>query len=321
MTNLPEIEPYDITGGEKVQYGRYAALEVVFDQYISELESYFLDEYNVLFELDYSIQNGLKFKDYLKSLAYQIPIVAFELYPLKSECLLILDNRSTNLMLQKETIKSQQKTSIGKNPFADKSDSLALKNELEKLLIHFDDSWKNILKVKSKLNSLVFNKIKAKVMDETEACIVVRIFMKQKQYKAVWEFCFSAYQLDRIIEKFGSRVLLAGNNKTNRNPLIKEYLTKMLLKESTYDLTAELGTLDISQKKLVDSFKKQEIIPIKSSIRHNITVNLNKSPMLSAQLGLTHDFLSLQINGKYEAIKESVKEDIKPFSAIRFPEK
>lgn len=320
MANIPVVEPYDITCGERIEFGKYAALEVIFDQFMSELESYFLDEYNLLFEFDYSIRNGLKFKDYLKSLDYQIPIVTFELSPLKGECLFVLDNRSTNLILQKKAIKSQKKTNIGKHFLINGTNSQDYKSELEGLLFCLDNCWKNIIKVDSKLNKLVFNKIKAKVMAESEACIVVHVLIKQKKFQANWEFCFSAYQLDRIIEEFGSRVLLTGNNKTFQNPMIKEYLTKMLLEESTYEISAELGSLKISQKKLLESYNNQEIIPIKSGIKHNITVNLNQTPILSAQLGSTHNHLSLQINGKYDAIKESVKEDLKPFSAIHFPE-
>jgi len=143
--------------------------------------------------------------------------------------------------------------------------------------------------------------------------------LNQNQFSTYWEFCFSDYQLDQVIKKYGSKLLLAGNGETRENCLTNRYFSELLLKESNYHLTGVLGELHISEKELLDSYHSQTVIPINNDISKNVIVTVNEKPLLSASAGVTNDQIALQINGKYE--KKKVEERIKqkPFLKIEFP--
>ncbi|MCP4751533.1 MAG: hypothetical protein GY866_11615 [Proteobacteria bacterium] len=319
MNVQPDIERYDITCGEKIQYGYYAALEVVFKKYIGELESYFFDEFNLSFQFDFEIKTGMKFREYLNGIEQPTPIFIYGLSPLKGDCLFLMENRSANLILAKAALNKSKRISLSNRFQLNAGNSRDIQHTVEDLLDLFQKSWENIFTVNSKLKKLVSNKIKAKVMNPAEACIAVKINMTQNNYAAYWEFCFSAYQLDQIIKKYGAKVLLAGKGEVRENQKIREYFTDLLLKESSYELRGIIGELNISQKELEESYHSEKVLPLKNVLNQNVIIQLNKVPILSASAGVTHENLSLQVNGKFEKVKVDIKQQQKPFSKLQFP--
>ena len=319
MVTPAEFKAYDITCGETVHYGYYAALEVVFNQYLNELESYFFDEFNTSLDFSYEIITGMKFNKYLDSFQKPQPIFLFNLFPLIGDCLLVMENRAVNLLLAKQKLKKSRKTGVNNHFSLNGENSQQIQITIEHLLSLFSGCWEKILPVKSKLKKLVSNKIKARIMSPAEASVIVRVNLNQNQFSTYWEFCFSDYQLDQVIKKYGSKLLLAGNGETRENCLTNRYFSELLLKESNYHLTGVLGELHISEKELLDSYHSQTVIPINNDIRKNVIVTVNEKPLLSASAGVTNDQIALQINGKYE--KKKVEERIKqkPFLKIEFP--
>ncbi len=319
MITPANIQPYDITCGEKVQYGYYAALEVVFNQFLNELESYFFDEFNTSLEFSYDIITGLKFKKFLERLESPQPIFLFNLSPLIGDCLLTMENRSANLLLAREKLRENRKTAVNNQFILNNSHSNDIQVVIEQLLGRFCDCWEKILPVESKLKKLVSNKIKARILSPVEACVIVRINLRQNHFSTYLEFCFSDYQLDQVIKKFGSKLLLAGNGEARESETTKRYFTELLLSESHYLISGVLGELNISEKELLESFQNQTVIPIKSDIRNNAIVTINEKPLLSASVGMTNDQIALQVNGKYERkmVEEKIKQ--KSFSKIQFP--
>jgi len=319
MADSIDIKPFDITCGEKVHYGYYAALEVVFNQYLNELESYFFDEFNTSLEFSYEILTGMKFRQFLDRIENPQPIFLFNLTPVIGDCLLIMENRSANLLLAQDNLHANRKTSIS-NQFSLNSDhSVKIQGKIDKLLSLFSNCWENILPVSSTLQKLVSNKIKARIMSPVEGCVTVRVTLKQNQFSTYWEFCFSDYQLDQVIKKYGSKLLLTGDRQVRKNKATKQYFSELLLNESQFSLTGVLGDLNISEQDLLDSYHNQTVIPIQNEISNNAVITVNDKPLLSASIGISNDHVALQVNGKYDRKKVEEKEKQKSFSKIHFP--
>lgn len=319
MADSMDIKPYDITGGEKVHFGYYAALEVVFNQYLNELESYFFDEFNTTLEFSYEIITGLKFRQFLERIENPQPIFLFHLSPVIGDCLLIMENRGANLLLSQEKLQANRKTSINNQFTLNSEHSAKIHGKINKLLSLFSKCWENILPVNSSLQKLVSNKIKARIMSPVEGCVIVRMNLKQNQFSTYWEFCFSDYQLDQVIKKYGSKLLLAGDGQVRENKATKQFFSELLLNESQFSLTGVLGDLNISEQDLLDSFHNQTVIPIKNEVSNNAVITVNNKPLLSASVGISNDHVALQVNGKYDKKKIEGKVKQKSFSKIHFP--
>ncbi len=321
MTVEQSVKPYDITCGEKVKYGVYAALEIVFQQYINKLELFFFDEFKLAFDFDFKIKTGIRFNRYLESVKQPSPVFVFQLHPVVKDCLLVADNRIINLILAKNNLFKNGKADISNSFQVNTENSKKIKSTFKKFLDLFQDSWKSVHDVESQLKQLVTNRIKAKIMDPAESCIICSVTIKQKRFRSEWEFCFSNYQLDRIIEKHGTRALLSSHSYSPSNPKIKEVLSEILIQEMTYELKGILGQLEISPNDLIESFSGKKVIPLKNDINNNVTVMLSEHPILSAVAGETNEKLSLQVNGKYETVKKTAGKVQKSFSKIKYSRK
>jgi flagellar motor switch protein FliM len=190
---------------------------------------------------------------------------------------------------------------------------------MDQLFILFESSWAKVHRIECKLKRVVSNKIKAKVMDNTESCVVVSIEMKQNRFVSHWDFCFSTYLLDRIIEKRGAKGLLAASgHHRGQEKKVKEYFEKLLLEESRYQIDAVLGFINLSSKDLWDSYQNKTVIPIKNVVQGHAEVQLNKNPILAAEIGETAGQISLKVADSFSTMASVIKKSKKSFSKLTF---
>jgi flagellar motor switch protein FliM len=319
MTSERKIKPYDITNGERVSYGYYSALEVIFQQFINKLEVFIYDEFKLSFSFNYKISSGIRFNKYLESMNQPAPLFIFSLQPLVSDSIFRTDNRFINLILLKNTLIKEGKVTLDNSFSLENTNSKTVKAVMDQLFILFESSWAKVHRIECKLKRVVSNKIKAKVMDNTESCVVVSIEMKQNRFVSHWDFCFSTYLLDRIIEKRGAKGLLAASgHHRGQEKKVKEYFEKLLLEESRYQIDAVLGFINLSSKDLWDSYQNKTVIPIKNVVQGHAEVQLNKNPILAAEIGETAGQISLKVADSFSIMASVIKKSKKSFSKLTF---
>jgi len=318
MKGTDNITKFDITRGEHIQCGYYAALESVVEQYIRKLEAHFFDEFGLSMHFEYQIKNGNKFRDVHKQMAEYSPIFVLGLSPLRGESLLVMDNKSANLLISKQHLQRDGKITLKNRFILDATKRDIIEHQVKELLVHFESSWSNIFNLKCVLKRLVSHKIKAKVMSPLEACVTLQIKARYHDFEGDWCFYFSAYQLDSIMKTYRSKALLIGEGGDWEDKHIKDYLSSLLLGSSEYEAKGVLGKLIISQEKLLKSYEDGSVLPIESLINTNVEIQMNKEAMLAATLGDTNGNVALQINGGYEAVVEEIKLQGKPFQQTKF---
>lgn len=315
MTNKQNIKPFDITRGERIEVGYHTALEAIFNHFINDLEVLFYDRYNKAFDFSYSIKTENKFSNFFKNVQFNIPIFIFKLNPLSRNCLLVLDNSFSNSVI--ENFSKCANTGSG---FKINSENYqAVKGLIDNLLGSFCQSWKKIYPVDYSLTKLVSNRIKAKVLSPTEACTRIKVNVGLGDFKTHFEFCFSSYQLDPILKKFSKKALLAGESDSYLSEESNLFLNGLLLDETDYKVKGVIGGINVSHNNLIDSLKTGKVLKLSNSLNKNAIVEINNKKVLSADIGVCRDNFSLQINGKFEAVKEEIKQKTKPFSKIKFP--
>ncbi len=315
------IKPYDITNGEKISYGYYSAMDVVFQKFMNKLEIFMYDEFNLTFSFDFKISSGKRFNHYLEELAQPSPIFVFSLNPLMRDSLFHTDNRFINLILAKEKLFKEGKVGLHNGFSLENNNSKEVKKVVGKIVKLFESCWSKVHQVECRLKSVVSNRIKAKVMDSTESCVNVSLQMKQNDFVSNWDFCFSTYQLDRIMEKRGAKGLLAASGLQNHDERIKQYFTNLVLEQSKYELKGILGSINLTSKDLLESYQKKSIIPIQSVVKNHAQIQLNNIPVLAADIGETDGQISLKIEDSYNNAATEVKKSKKSFSKLTFGKK
>lgn len=312
------IKPYDITRGEKVSYGYYSALEVVFQKFLNKLETFMYDEFKLVFSFDFEISTDHRFSDFQKLLTQPTPIFIFNLNPLLRDSILKTDNRFINLILSKQILFKERKVALHNRFSQENSQREEVQETLKKVLELFESCWEKVHQVRCGLKGVVSNRIKAKVMDSTESCVLVSLTMRQNNFTSKWDFCFSTYQLERIIEKRGSKGLLAASGVQNHDRLIREFFNKLLIDQSSYELKGVLGSMQLTSKDLIQSYRNKSIIPISSSVRNNAEIHLNNAPVLAAEIGETTGRISLKVMDKYSNVASDNQKSPKSFSRLTF---
>ena len=314
-----DVKPYDISGGETVACGYYAALESIFRRYIGALEVQFYDRFNKVFEFDYEIQTGSKFQPYLQSLPTPVPIFLFQLIPLSGESLLIMGNGWCNLFLNTRNA-AMRNTILQDDSFGVTVHNSQFMGKLASQTIRrFCFCWKDIQHVEGKLRRLVSNQIKAKVMDPLETCVLVKVKSRYKDFEAWCQFCFSSYQLDTIMREYRHKALIIGEATRREHRADRSAMVDLLMSETPYKVSGELGRMHLSQDALMKSLRRGDVLPFDNRIDNDVTVKINGIPILSAVPGVTDDGLSLKINGRLADVVNRAKERKKHFSKLTFP--
>ncbi len=312
-------ENYDLTRGEQIQQGYFAALEVVMRRFVSEMESFFFDQLKIHCEFDYSINSNRQFRQILADIPQPCPIFRFQFSPWRGESLLIMDNALANLFLQQKELVDTGRVLIQNEFQVTKQNFGPLERAAKTMLNAFAKSWRKLAPAEAQVTTLVANRLKAKVLAPTESTVMVKVGLRYKKFQSHWDFCFSAYELDPLLKKYGKKALLTGYCETEPRKEEKSHLEQSLLTQSCYQIQALAGELTLSPAQLKEALKQKTILPFKAYLNGDLVVHLNGQPQLSACLGETHGQLALQINGRYQVKKEQVKQKPVSFKPLNFP--
>ena len=317
--NQTNYKNYDITRGETIQQGYFAALEVILRRYTSSLESYFFEVFKIHCQFSTSIQPNLQLRDYLAKIEQPSPIFIFGFSPLRTDSLLVMENRLANLLLNREELFSEGKATIPKKFTVTGENYHVLEETTEKLLSILSESWGKLQEADCNLKQLVSHRIKAKVLAPTESVVVVKVNLQYHGFSTGFEFCLSAYELDPILKKYGKKALLSGYCEKDASAEERSHLNEAVQKRTNYQIKGYLGEMMLSKEALVEAEKNNAVLPISNILKDNLLVTLNGEPVFNAVTGESRDMAALQVIGPYQEGKEEAKKTPPPFKASSFP--
>ncbi|MDX2469420.1 MAG: hypothetical protein QNL04_02455 [SAR324 cluster bacterium] len=317
--NQVNWQAYDITRGENIQQGYFAALEVILRRYTSTLESYFFEVFKIHCQFSTTIQSNLQLRDYLDKIEQPSPIFIFGFSPLRTDSLLVMENRLANLFLNKDALFSQGKAVIPKRFTVNNDNYHFLEETTTDLLNSLSESWGKLQPASSTLKNLVSHRVKAKVLTSTESVVVVKIKLQYHGFTTGFEFCFSAYELDPILKKYGKKALLSGYCEKDPSEDEKKHLSEAIQKRANYQVKGYLGEMVLSKTALLEAKEKNLVLPISNILKDNLLVTLNGEPVFNAVSGESRENSALQVIGPYLKGKEEAKKTPPPFTPSKFP--
>lgn len=309
--------PFDLSRGESITSGYYTPLEVVVKNYLSELESYFFDQFHISCLFDFRIDPAGKFQEYLGSIAQPTPIFVVNFSTLKEDALLVMDNPLANLFLEREELVRQGRAKVPKGFAVDLDNYPRLEEGVSQLVGLFAKSWSRLQDCNHRISKLVSHRIKAKIMAPGESCLKVKVGLSYKGFSSGFEFCFSAFGMDLFLKSYGRQALLMGE-RSQPTPNL-EPLRRRIEAEAEYQATAVLGELYLSKQDLESSLKTGMVLPVKSGLKDQIAVLVNGLPLLSGEPGESLGHQAVLVQGRIDEVRQELKKQPKPFSKTRYP--
>lgn len=311
------IKKYDLTRGEKIVHGPMAGLEIIFNRLALELESCLFDQFSIPFQIDFGVEQGIKFRDFQLSLEQPHPIFIFQLAPLKGDALLVIENRFANLFFQQKELRQNKKISVTNNFLVNNNNFTLLQDSVVNILLKLQKSWDTFGSVQLALKKLVSHRMKAKVINPFETCAIVTMKFCWKQFETKLRFCFSYIFLDPILKSVSRSDLLASEGKTEIYSDITEHF-RQTLQDIPYDISGVLGKIRLSRNQLIEKMNSGAILPIRREKNDYSTVFINNVPLFSCTVGSIRDNYSVQLHKACEENIETNPSKEKKFQKIQF---
>lgn len=313
------VTDYDITRGEKIHLGYFSALEAIFKQFCSGLESLLYDRFKISCDLSYVIQSGFSYGTFIKGLEQPLPMFLFHTEGLKGASIMAMENNLANLFLFRDDLFEKGRVVIPRSFQLNETNHMEVKDAATEIMQRFEESVSIIETSKVEVDKLVSHRIKAQIMEPEEPCVKVKVRAAYKEFSGHMEFCFSAYQLDPLLKRSGKKVLLnrfADEPSKENNP---GWIASLIEDKANFQVKGIYGEVNVSQDQLQQALLSKEPIPLHSDINGNLIICINGQPQLSGQAGSSRGQLALQVNGKYQAVKEETKKKPVPFAKLQFP--
>lgn len=314
-----KIRPYDLTRGESVKKGYFAALEAIMQRFCLLMESYLFDQFKISCQIGYQLRSGQSFKSYAEALEQPLPIFRFGLTSLKGESLMVMENSLANLFLFGADLFKKGRAVIPKGFRLTAENHEPLKASAEEIMALFQESYQLIEPSELEIHKLVSHRVKAQIMSPEEPQVTASVTIAYKAFKGKMEFCFSAYQLDPMLKRSGKKALLTRFVEQDQPEPKLEKIHQLIEERACYLAKGTLGKMRLSHQELAEAQRTGKPIPLQSEINGNVIVSLNGEPVLSATAGASHGKMALKINGEFKAKRQEAKEQPVPFAQLTFP--
>jgi len=318
MTTEDNIKKYDLTRGEKVSHGPMAGLEIVFRKLAFELESFLFEQFEIPFEIDYHVEQGVKFRDFQHLLNHPVPIFTFDFFPYKGKSLLVTDNRFANLFFAREDLLRRKKMAISNKFQVSIKNYRILQKGITTILEKLQQSWSIFEEVRLETDKLVSHRLKANVMNPSQTCIVTTLRFRWHHFESNMKFCFSYALLDPIMRKISRKDILVSEGKSERFPEVEQHF-KESLKKIPCEISGVLGKVRLSKHEILNKIKSGEVIPVSLLKEGNSYLTVNDVPVFTGTPGVVNENFSMQLNGNFEIQEDKMRQGKeKTFGKLRF---
>lgn len=312
MTNEIEkqVVRYDLVESH-ITTGRFPWMDMIVRRWAHRLESTLFQTLAVMFEVEPFPVELCRFEDFCRQIPNQQPLYVFDA-PQYGQGMVAVNNAFAHACLVHkpgERLLSQPEHFPAMDPQGQK--------RLHTLLLHvlkdFEKSWQGVASVEILLKKVTSHLFRAKIMVPFERCIVSRVAIKSAGFQSELLLCFPYMSLDKITQAQEKKSVLPPEANDHYYPEVKQHFERKL-DEGTYEISAELGSLEFNPGE--SSIKVDQIVPLRSKVGKELTVNINGSPVLTGDAGTSDGHFAVFLKGHYVEKKETFRKRPRPFEAI-----
>ncbi|MGK5090631.1 FliM/FliN family flagellar motor switch protein [Deltaproteobacteria bacterium TL4] len=310
-----DVQPYDIISSH-IESGRFQWLDVVMHRWAYLLETTFFDTLGVIFEVQPQKVEWKAFETFLKEFKEQQPIYIFETEA-HGKGLLVVENKFAHSCLYQNPKKllEDQPSHL---PALDSKKQAKLHWVLKQVLSDFEKSWLGIAEMHLFLKRVTTHPFRARVMRPFEKCVIAKLLFRTHGFESNLTLCFPYIALDPIFHRLERKKILPPDTLEHNYPEVTAYFKK-LLEQTEYQLTAELGTIEIGPQHNQTTLQKGQIFPIHSLVGKEVTLRINNTALLTGEVGESEDNYAIRVLGSYEEKKLAYRKRARTFKSAHWP--
>lgn len=304
------IERYTFSEVERIRYGRFPVLDTVLYRWARKIEETLFNHFRTELYAGSSVVEEMKFSAFFGSLKAARPIYIFGLDPLPGQGLFVLDNRFAQLCLDGEE---------GEAGGAERQLSLEnqgrLQSVVQQMMADLDESWANVLDVKTRLRKVTTYLFRARVLNAFEPCLVAQIHLSGSEASSRLTWCFPRVMLESVLGTLGARPVIPS---LYASPTAEEEgRAERFIEESSYDLRVKLGSVDFTRA--TAGLDIGSILPLSEGAGSEAVIEVNGAPMFVGSLGEVQGHYAVKVTGAYTEQPELPRKLDGPFQSIQWP--
>jgi flagellar motor switch protein FliM len=302
------IQSYRFGQAERLQYGRFPALDTVFYRWARALEEVLFDAFHTEVYAGSSVVEEMKFADFHAALKHPRPIYFFELPPLQGTALLVLDNRFAALATHPEEARRNE----GHLTPLTRHNYHSLQAVVIRMMAAFDRSWEGLHPVAARLRKITPHLFRARILSGFEPCLTAQLHVSGEGISSRMMVCLPRVMLDPIGAALREQAIIP-----SLSPVQMAVEGAGLLDEAPHTLTVRLGhiqsTLDAEQLRV------GEVFSLESDTGSQAVMEINGAPSLLGTIGEAGGRYAVQVTGAYQEVRESPIKPPESFQQVDWP--
>ncbi len=301
------IQSYRFSQAERLQYGRFPALDTVFYRWARALEEVLFEEFQTEVYAGSSMVEELRFADFHASLKHGRPIYFFELHPFQGTALLVLDNRFAALC----TDPAKARRNEGHVTHLTRQNYQRLQQVVTRMMAEFDRAWAGLHAVETHLRKITPHLFRARILSGFEPCLTAQLHLSGEGVSSRMMVCLPRVMLDPIGAALREQAIIPAISAAGG------FTAEGVLDEAPHALTVHLGhfesTLDAEQLQVGGVFA------LESDTGHQAVMEINGAPRLLGQVGEAGGHYAIQVTGAYVEQRESPLKPPESFQPVKWP--
>lgn len=309
------IEPYDIIESQ-VETSRFPWMDIVLRRWANLLEGTLFDKMGVKFEIEAELVKWVRFDEFCQFVESHQPFYIFETETY-GQGVLAINNKFARACLEKNWRARLHKQP---NKYPDlSSEKLKKLHLLLKYIIRdFENSWQGIADMNVIFKKVTSHLFRAKVMLPYEKCIVSKLRFYTHGFASDIYFCYPALTLDAISQKHRKKPVIPPESLKHYYSVVQKRFQEML-ENNDYDVTAEIGTVNVKMNAEALELQIGQVLPIQSAVGNELTLKINNIPVLTGEVGQSDDNYAVRVLGEYTEKKTKFRKRKRSFTQIQWP--
>ncbi len=291
-----KIKIYDFKRPDKFSKDQIRTLQMMHETFARLSTTSLSAQLRTIVHVHVASVDQLTYEEFLRSIPNPTTIAVINMDPLKGSSILEIDPSITFTIIDRLFGGPGEASKINRE-LTDIELSV-VEGIIVRILGNLREAWSNVIDLRPRLGNIETNPQFAQIVPPTDMVVLITLETKVGDVEGMTNFCIPYLTIEPIISKLSAQYWYSSIRKggtTENLTILKKRLETVFI-----DLIAELGSLEISVKDVLDLGEGDIIKLERNKVDDDMILKIGNRRKFNARPGVVGNHMSVQITGKAE---------------------
>ncbi len=292
-----KIKIYDFKRPDKFSKDQIRTLQMMHETFARLTTTSLSAQLRTIVHVHVASVDQLTYEEFLRSIPNPTTLAVINMDPLKGSSILEIDPSITFTVIDRLFGGPGEAAKINRE-LTDIELSV-VEGIIVRILGNLREAWSNVIDLRPRLGNIETNPQFAQIVPPSDMVVLITLETKVGDVEGMTNFCIPYLTIEPIISKLSAQYWYSSIRKggtTENLAILKKRLDTVFI-----DLIAELGSLEISVKDVLD-LQQGDIIKLeRNKIDDNMVLKIGNRKKFYARPGVMGNRMSVQITGSVES--------------------